>query len=119
MTRTVDILSQDKRLIGGAGYPLMDWMLVPYSHQNLTHTHHEFNLKAAAARAVAVDAFQRLKTRWACLQKRCEFKVKNIPAILSACCALHNFCERRAPTSSTTSCQDSSSWTTTWSLLTP
>ncbi|KAK1662598.1 hypothetical protein QYE76_050757 [Lolium multiflorum] len=94
MTRTVDILSQDKRLIGGAGYPLMDWMLVPYSHQNLTHTQHEFNLKVAAARAVAVDAFQRLKTRWACLQKRCEFKVKNIPAILSACCALHNFCER-------------------------
>ncbi|KAK1662052.1 hypothetical protein QYE76_050211 [Lolium multiflorum] len=96
MTRTVDILSQDKRLIGGAGYPLMDWMLVPYSHQNLTHTQHEFNLKVAAARAVAVDAFQRLKTRWACLHKRCEFKVKNIPAILSACCALHNFCERRA-----------------------
>jgi hypothetical protein len=94
-TRTVDILGQDKRLVGGAGYPLMDWMLVPYSHQNLTHTQHEFNLKVAAARAVAVDAFQRLKTRWACLQKRNEFKVENIPAILTACCALHNFCERR------------------------
>ncbi|KAM0867227.1 hypothetical protein ACQ4PT_042125 [Festuca glaucescens] len=107
--RTVDILGQDKRLIGGAGYPLMDWMLArmpgyadtdtdtdtAIPRYNLTHTQHEFNLKVAAARAVAVDAFQRLKTRWACLQKRSEFKVINIPAIISACCALHNFCEHR------------------------
>ena len=34
------------RLVGGAGYPLTDWMMVPYSHQNLTWTQHEFNGKS-------------------------------------------------------------------------
>ncbi|CAM0880128.1 unnamed protein product [Alopecurus aequalis] len=93
-TRTGDMLNQGKRLVGGVGSPLMDWMLVPYCHQNLTRTQHEFNVKVAAARAVVVDAFQRFKTRWACLQLRTEIKVDDLPDILSACCALHNLCER-------------------------
>ncbi|KAM0850439.1 hypothetical protein ACQ4PT_053084 [Festuca glaucescens] len=94
-TRTVDILGQGKRLIGGRGYPLMDWMLVPYSHQNLKHTQHEFNLKVAAARTVAAGRVPEAQDALGCLQKRSEFKVNNLLAILSACCALHNFCERR------------------------
>ena len=82
------------RLVGGAGYPLTDWMLVPYSHQNLTWTQHEFNQRLAKARAVAVTSFQRLKARWACLQRRTEVKVDDLSVMLGACCALHNICER-------------------------
>jgi hypothetical protein len=94
--RTGDMLAQGKRLVGGAGYPLLDWMLVPYSDQNqLTRAQHEFNERVAAARAVALDAFQRLKTRWACLQKRTDIQVAELPAIVSTCCALHNWCESR------------------------
>ncbi|KAE8807022.1 hypothetical protein D1007_16694 [Hordeum vulgare] len=91
---TGETLGQGMRLVGGAGYPLTDWMLVPYSHQNLTWTQHEFNRRVAKARAVAVSAFQRLKARWACLQRRTEVKVDDLSVILGACCALHNICER-------------------------
>ena len=91
---TEETLGQGMRVVGGAGYPLTDWMLVPYSHHNLTWTQHEFNGRLAKARAVAVGAFQRLKARWACLQRRTEVKVDDLSVMLGACCALHNICER-------------------------
>ncbi|VAH57848.1 unnamed protein product [Triticum turgidum subsp. durum] len=91
---TGETLGEGMRLVGGAGYPLTDWMLVPYSHHNLTWTQHEFNGRLAMARAVAVGAFQRLKARWACLQRRTEVKVDDLSVMLGACCALHNICER-------------------------
>uniref|UniRef100_A0A0D9YAZ5 DDE Tnp4 domain-containing protein n=1 Tax=Oryza glumipatula TaxID=40148 RepID=A0A0D9YAZ5_9ORYZ len=82
-------------LVGGASYPLMDWVLVPYTHQNLTWTQHAFNEKVGDLRRVAVDAFARLKARWACLQKRTEVKLQDLPVVLGACCVLHNICETR------------------------
>jgi hypothetical protein len=80
-------------LVGGASYPLMDWVLVPYTHQNLTWTQHAFNEKVGDLRRVAVDAFARLKSRWACLQKRTEVKLQDLPVVLGACCVLHNICQ--------------------------
>jgi hypothetical protein len=66
-------------LVGGAEYPLMDWLLTPYTHHNKTW---------------AQDAFRRLKARWGCLQKRTEVKLQDLPIVLGACCVLHNICER-------------------------
>uniref|UniRef100_A0ACD5VW84 Uncharacterized protein n=1 Tax=Avena sativa TaxID=4498 RepID=A0ACD5VW84_AVESA len=88
-------MMHDACLVGGASYPLMDWVLVPYTHQNLTWTQHAFNEKVGDIRNVAVDAFARLKTRWACLQKRTEVKLQDLPVVLGACCVLHNICEMR------------------------
>ncbi|KAL5226760.1 hypothetical protein ABZP36_015025 [Zizania latifolia] len=82
-------------IVGGRSYPLMDWLLAPYTHQNLTWGQHMFNERATAAQAVARDAFQRLKSRWGCLQKRTEVKLQDLPVVLGACCVLHNICERR------------------------
>ncbi|XP_048570781.1 protein ALP1-like [Triticum urartu] len=82
------------RLVGGASYPLTDWMLVPYAHQNLTWAQHAFNERIAAARAAAQGAFQRLKGRWRCLQRRTEPKLPDLHNMIGACCVLHNFCER-------------------------
>ena len=72
----------------------MDWMLVAYTHQNLTWAQHMLNEKVAAVRGVARDAFERLKRRWGCLQKRTEVKLLDLPTVLGACCVLHNICER-------------------------
>ncbi|KAI4380349.1 hypothetical protein MLD38_006548 [Melastoma candidum] len=83
------------RIVGGAGYPLMDWMLVPYSQHHLTWAQHEFNEKMDEVRGVAREAFVRLKGRWACLQKRTEVKLQDLPTVLGACCILHNICEMR------------------------
>ncbi|KAJ0030027.1 protein ALP1-like [Pistacia vera] len=80
-------------IVGGSGYPLLDWVLVPYTQQNLTWTQHAFNEKIGEIQRVAKDAFARLKGRWSCLQKRTEIKLQDLPVVLGACCVLHNICE--------------------------
>ncbi|XP_037480377.1 protein ALP1-like [Triticum dicoccoides] len=81
------------RLASGASYPLMDWMIMPYRHQNLTWMQHCFNERVTSAHAVARGAIQRLKARWQCLQRRTELKFPDITYMIGACCVLHNFCE--------------------------
>ena len=39
------------------------------------------------------NAFGRLKGRCRCLLKRLDFKLENVPYIVSACMVLHNMCE--------------------------
>ncbi|XP_019154160.1 PREDICTED: putative nuclease HARBI1 isoform X1 [Ipomoea nil] len=82
-------------IVGSSGFPLMDWVLVPYSQQHLTWTQHAFNEKVAEIQKAAKDAFARLKGRWCCLQKRTEVKLQDLPVVLGACCVLHNICEIR------------------------
>ncbi|KAK1550717.1 hypothetical protein Q3G72_023599 [Acer saccharum] len=82
-------------IVGGSGYPLMDWVLVPYTQQHLTWTQHAFNEKIGEIQRVAKDAFARLKGRWSCLQKRTEVKLQDLPVVLGACCVLHNICEMK------------------------
>lgn len=88
-------LLRDVWIVGNSGYPLMDWVLVPYRHQNLTWTQHAFNEKIGDVQRVAKEAFTRLKGRWSCLQKRTEVKLQDLPVLLGACCVLHNICEMR------------------------
>ncbi|KAM0912786.1 hypothetical protein ACQ4PT_012591 [Festuca glaucescens] len=88
------ILGDRCRLVGGASYPLTDWMLVPYAHHNLTWAQHAFNERVAAARAAAQGAFRNLKARWRCLQRRTEPKLPDLHNMIGACCVLHNFCQR-------------------------
>lgn len=82
-------------IVGGSGYPLMDWVLVPYTQQNLTWTQHAFNEKIGEMTRIAKDSFARLKGRWGCLQKRTEVKLQDLPVVLGACCVLHNICEMK------------------------
>lgn len=80
-------------IVGNSGHPLLDWVLVPYSQQNLTWTKHAFNEKIGEVQRIAREAFARLKGRWSCLQKRTEVKLQDLPVVLGACCVLHNICE--------------------------
>ncbi|KAK4770394.1 hypothetical protein SAY87_030926 [Trapa incisa] len=82
-------------IVGGSGYPLLDWVLVPYTQQKLTWTQHTFNEKIGDVQRVAKEAFAKLKGRWSCLQKRTEVKLQDLPVVLGACCVLHNICEMR------------------------
>ncbi|GFP79429.1 putative nuclease harbi1 [Phtheirospermum japonicum] len=82
-------------VVGNSGYPLTDWVLVPYSHQNLTWTQHAFNEKIEDVQRIAKESVMRLKARWSCLQKRTEMKLQDLPVVLGACCVLHNICEMR------------------------
>ncbi|KAL6534027.1 hypothetical protein OROHE_013860 [Orobanche hederae] len=82
-------------IVGGSGYPLMDWVLVPYTQQHLTWTQHAFNEKIGEIQGIAKESFAKLKGRWGCLQKRTEVKLQDLPVVLGACCVLHNICELR------------------------
>ncbi|XWS07593.1 hypothetical protein CRYUN_Cryun41cG0002400 [Craigia yunnanensis] len=84
---------KDIWIVGNSGYPLRDWVLVPYTHQNLTWAQHGFNEKIGKVQNVAKEAFARLKGRWSCLHKRTEVKLLELPMVLGACCVLHNICE--------------------------
>ncbi|XP_013603237.1 PREDICTED: putative nuclease HARBI1 [Brassica oleracea var. oleracea] len=86
---------RDGWIVGNAGFPLTDWLLVPYARQNLTWTQHGFNENIGGIQKIAIEAFERLKGRWACLQKRTEVKLQDLPYVLGACCVLHNICEMR------------------------
>ncbi|KAF8401031.1 hypothetical protein HHK36_014334 [Tetracentron sinense] len=84
---------KDVWIVGNSGYPLMDWVMVPYTHQHLTWTQHAFNEKIGEIQSIAKESFARLKGRWRCLQRRTEVKLQDLPVVLGACCVLHNICE--------------------------
>ncbi|KAJ6816789.1 U-box domain-containing protein 52-like [Iris pallida] len=88
-------MASSQFIVGGASYPLPDWVLVPYSHRNLTWTLYAFNERVGEARDVAREASARLKRRWGFLQKRTEVKLHDLPVLLGARCVLHNVCEMR------------------------
>ncbi|XP_002975150.2 protein ANTAGONIST OF LIKE HETEROCHROMATIN PROTEIN 1 [Selaginella moellendorffii] len=91
--RAADGLLNGVWVSGGPGYPLLSWLLVPYTQHNLGWAHHAFNEKLSEVLKIARDAFGRLKGRWKFLQKRTEVKLQELPAVLGACSVLHNVCE--------------------------
>lgn len=96
--RASQSLLRDLWIVGNSGHPLTDWVLVPYTQKNLTWAQHEFNERVGTVQRVGREAFARLKSRWACLQKRTEVKLQDLPVVLGACCILHNICEARGET---------------------
>ncbi|XP_016754869.2 protein ALP1-like [Gossypium hirsutum] len=80
-------------VVGSWGYPLMDWVLVPYRQHCLTWTQHGFNEKIGEIQRVAKEAFGRLKGRWRCLLTRTDVKLPDLAVVVGACCVLHNICE--------------------------
>eukprot|EP00270_Netrium_digitus_P020700 TRINITY_DN8592_c0_g3_i2.p2 TRINITY_DN8592_c0_g3~~TRINITY_DN8592_c0_g3_i2.p2 ORF type:complete len:262 (-),score=56.18 TRINITY_DN8592_c0_g3_i2:301-1086(-) len=83
-------------IVGSISYPLQSWLLVPYRPvESVTWAQHACNEKLEEIVRVARDAFARLKARWRFLQRRSEVKLQELPALLGACCVLHNICEQR------------------------
>ena len=54
-----------------------------------------FNERIEKAVAVGRSTVARLKGRWRILLRRCESKLEELPRVMGACIALHNFCEQR------------------------
>ena len=81
-------------VLGDPAYPALPWLMKPYQETaRTTDSQKKFNYRQSRARMVVENAFGRLKGRWRCLLKRLDFKLENVPYIVSACVVLHNMCE--------------------------
>uniref|UniRef100_A0A8P4GSU7 DDE Tnp4 domain-containing protein n=1 Tax=Dicentrarchus labrax TaxID=13489 RepID=A0A8P4GSU7_DICLA len=61
---------------------------------NLTEQQRYFNERHSKAREPVECAFGRLKGWWRCLGKQLDVDISTVPTIISACCTLHNVCEK-------------------------
>uniref|UniRef100_A0A3P9JJZ1 DDE Tnp4 domain-containing protein n=1 Tax=Oryzias latipes TaxID=8090 RepID=A0A3P9JJZ1_ORYLA len=89
-TNTVPII-----LLGDPAYPLRSWLMKGYPETgNLNEQQRQFNNRLSGARMTAEYAFGRLKGRWRSLSKRLDVDISLVPTVISACCTLHNICEK-------------------------
>ncbi|KAK5868906.1 hypothetical protein PBY51_009881 [Eleginops maclovinus] len=95
--RMHDICRTDSNrfILGDVGYPSQHWLLKPYTNTSwLTAEPEMLNTQISAARSVAQDAFERLKGRWRCLNRRNDCNVEIVKDMVETCCVLHNLCEK-------------------------
>lgn len=85
-------------ILGDPAYALSTRIMKGYTGRNLSAEQESFNVYHSSARMCVERAFGKLKSRFRILQKRMDVDVERAPAIITACCILHNICEaQRVP----------------------
>ncbi|GAB6021949.1 hypothetical protein CHUAL_014176 [Chamberlinius hualienensis] len=81
-------------LIGDGAYPLLEWIMKPFTGHNLGEKEQNFNHHLSIARITVEHAFCRLRSQWKRLTKRCDCKLENTINMIISCVVLHNMCEK-------------------------
>ncbi|CAM5142495.1 unnamed protein product [Eretmochelys imbricata] len=79
-------------ILGDPIYPIMPWLMKPYTWI-LDSSKERFNNRLSQCRMTVECAFGHSKGRWHCLYGKLDLANDSIPAVISACCTLHNICE--------------------------
>lgn len=78
-------------LVGDGGYPLMNYLMRPFSLRNIENTKTIYNYQLSRARRSVECCFGIMAAKWRILQKAIETKVNTAISITKAVCILHNF----------------------------
>ncbi|KAM7163464.1 uncharacterized protein RBU57_007784 [Macrochelys suwanniensis] len=89
---TVGEIEMPTVILGDPAYPLMPWLMKPYAG-SLDTSKEWFNYRLSWCRMTVECAFGHLKGRWRSLFGKLDLAEHSIPAVISACCTLHNICE--------------------------
>lgn len=93
--KTISELSVPLHILGDPAYPMSQHIIKGYVGRNLTAEQESFNVYHSKARMCVEIAFGRLKARWRILRKRIDANFEISPKIITTCCMLHNFVEKR------------------------
>ncbi|XP_059317656.1 protein ALP1-like isoform X2 [Lycium ferocissimum] len=78
-------------IVGDSGFPLLPWLLTPYTGRGLSDHQADYNKRHFATRKVAQRALARLKDKWKIIQGVMWRPDKQkLPRIILVCCVLHN-----------------------------
>lgn len=82
-------ISVPQYLVGDSGYPLLPWLMVPYTDPVVTSCQEDFNSKHYLMRQAALRTLSCLR-KWGILNKPIEEDVRVAVACIGACAILHN-----------------------------
>lgn len=77
-------------ILGDSAFPLIPWLMKPYTNAASTPRQHFLNYRLSWARMVTEGAFGRLKSKCRILLRKCESKPSELTVAALACIIIHN-----------------------------
>ncbi|XP_063388799.1 uncharacterized protein LOC134674612 [Cydia fagiglandana] len=92
--------------VADSAFAINENLLKPYPQRNLTQEKRIFNYRLSRARRVVENAFGILSERFRIFKKPITINVENVPKVVMATCALHNYLRKTSSNYVTTNCVD-------------
>lgn len=77
-------------ILGDEAYPLKQYLLKPYSRQNLSNEERIFNYRLSRARRCIECSFGILVAKWRFLKTELQVNPENVDILVQCACLLHN-----------------------------